>query len=356
MSHHFDTKLAKEDPSLNVCDFYLFQGGSDTTVMAMTVNPDVGLSAPDTLHQEGLYCFRFDLNADAREEVVFKFRFSEPRHPDGNEDIHVQRFQVRRATGDAIRGDKGELLIEGETGKVQSKPGIRVYVGIAPELFAGNAVALHNFLTAFYKEQRYNGEAFQNRQNFFSHRNVTAIVLEVPNDLIGKGPVRAWATASLYGHAPEMQVSRWGLPLITHIFLNDPSQQDVKERFNQSTPSDDVASFSGYIGDFAQKMTTYAGSVKNPDGYGQQIVGRLCPVMLPYELGTAAVFDLAGFNGRALGDDVMDVMLTLAANKPLEDGAVPDRDRIRKVFPYFGEPYSKKEQKAVTPVARPPKR
>jgi hypothetical protein len=26
MSHHFDTKLAKEDPSLNVCDFYLFQG------------------------------------------------------------------------------------------------------------------------------------------------------------------------------------------------------------------------------------------------------------------------------------------------------------------------------------------
>jgi hypothetical protein len=26
MSHHFDTKLAKEDPSLNLCDFYLFDG------------------------------------------------------------------------------------------------------------------------------------------------------------------------------------------------------------------------------------------------------------------------------------------------------------------------------------------
>jgi hypothetical protein len=34
MSHHFDTKLAKEDPSLNVCDLYLFQGAPDTTVMA----------------------------------------------------------------------------------------------------------------------------------------------------------------------------------------------------------------------------------------------------------------------------------------------------------------------------------
>ena len=87
MSHHFDTKLAKEDPSLNVCDFYLFQGAADTTVMAMTVNPDLGLSAPDTLHIEGLYAFRFDLNDDAREEVVFKLRFSEPTHVDGDEHI-----------------------------------------------------------------------------------------------------------------------------------------------------------------------------------------------------------------------------------------------------------------------------
>ena len=30
MSHHFDTNLAKEDPSLNICDLYLFQGAPDT--------------------------------------------------------------------------------------------------------------------------------------------------------------------------------------------------------------------------------------------------------------------------------------------------------------------------------------
>ena len=41
MSHHFDTKLAREDPSLNLCDFYLFDGPSGKTVMAMTVNPGV---------------------------------------------------------------------------------------------------------------------------------------------------------------------------------------------------------------------------------------------------------------------------------------------------------------------------
>ena len=109
MSHHFDTKLAREDPSLNLCDFYLFDGPPGKTVMAMTVNPDVGLSAPDTLHPEGLYAFRFDLNGDAREEVTFKFRFGEPRHGDGSEHTHIQPFVVRKATGDdAFRGDGGE--------------------------------------------------------------------------------------------------------------------------------------------------------------------------------------------------------------------------------------------------------
>ena len=43
MSHHFDTKLAREDPSLNLCDFYLFDGPSGKTVMAMTVKSGRGI-------------------------------------------------------------------------------------------------------------------------------------------------------------------------------------------------------------------------------------------------------------------------------------------------------------------------
>jgi hypothetical protein len=350
MSHHFDTKLAKEDPSLNVCDLYLFQGAPDTTVMAMTVNPDLVLSAPDTLHVEGLYAFRLDLNGDAREDVVFKFRFNEPRHVNGDEHVHVQKFHVRRATGEAVAGDKGELLIEGDTGKVHSKSGIRAFVGTAPDMFAVSADAFHNLHNAFFKEHRYDGDSFLRlRQNFFNGRNITAIVLEVPNHLIGKGSVHAWATVSFYGHAPELQVSRWGLPLITHLFLNDPSNQEPKETYNKSGPSEDIALLSGHIADFTRKMATYAGSAVNPEEYGKQMVARLCPITLPYELGTPAAFDLAGFNGRALGDNVVDVMLTLASNRPLPTGVAPDRNRIRSEFPYFGEPYSKEEQKDVAP-------
>jgi hypothetical protein len=357
MSHHFDTKLAKEDPSLNLCDFYLFAGAPGTTVMAMTVNPDVGISASDALHPEGLYAFRFDLDGDAREEVTFKFRFGKPQHADGGEHIHVQSFQVRRATGDeAVRGDAGDLLVEGETGKVATTSGVRAYVGIAPELFAGDASALHALLTAFYKDHRYDADAFQHRQNFFARRNVTAIVLEVPTALIGEGKLQSWATISLYGHAPEIQVSRWGLPLITHIFLNDPTSQDMKEQFNTSVPSEDVDRFSKAIADFTEKMTTYARSAENPAEYGRQAAALLCPVTLPYEAGTPATFERNRFNGRSLGDDVMDVMLTIACNKPLADGVEPDSSRIRDEFPYYGVPYTKDEQIGVTPVPRPSKK
>jgi hypothetical protein len=357
MSHHFDTKLAKEDPSLNICDFYLFDGVTGTTVMAMTVNPDAGLSASDVLHPEGIYAFRFDLDGDAREEVAFKFRFEKPYHREGDDHAHVQRFEVRRGTGEeATGGMAGELLARGETGKCDTQSQVQVYVGMAPELFAGDAFALHTFLAAFYKDQRYDEGAFLHRQDFFAKRNLTAIVLQVPNHLIGVRKVNASATISLYGHAPEMRVSRWGLPLMTHLFLNDPSAQDVKEQFNVSQPSDDTAHFSKLIADFTEKMTRLAGSIDDPADYAKKIAGRLCPVMLPYELGTTAEFSQAKFNGRPLNDDVMDVMLSLASNKQITDGAAPDRNRIRSEFPYYGDPYTSEEQLGVMPVPRPSKK
>jgi hypothetical protein len=351
MSHHFDTKLAKDDPRLNLCDFYLFSGIGRSTVMAITVNPDVGLSTPDVVHPEGLYAVRFDLNGDAREDVVFKFRFGSPRHAPNDPRKHIQPYEVRIAAGSAIKGDAGSLLIEGETGTVSQAAEIRAFVGTAPELFAGNASGLHTFLNAFFKEHSYKEDSFSNRQDFFARRNNTAMVLEVPNRLIGQGKIHAWATVSLYGHAPEVQVQRWGLPLLTHLFLN--SSEELKDKFNSSVPADDVAFFSKPIAELAEKMAVYAGSATNPSEYGKQVAARLCPALLPYELGSQAALDYAGFNGRPLGEDVMDVMLTLAANKPLGDGATPDRSRIRKEFPYFGDPYTTAEQIGVVPVPRP---
>jgi hypothetical protein len=338
MSHHFDTPTAREDPRINVCDFYLFRGRPGFTVMAMTVNPNAGQSGPDAFREEGLYAFRFDLDGDAREELSFKVRFGAVTHGDDKGHAHAQSFDVRRASGAAAAsGADGELIAAGQTGRVvEAESGVKVFAGLAPDLFAGDAMALSEFRTAFFEKGTFHPDAFQNRKNFFAGRNVTAIVLEVPTSLIGKGLVHGWATASLHGHAPEVQVSRWGLPLITNIFMPDPA---MREAFNRAAPAEDISRFSARIADVAAKLTRLAGSATDPAGYGKMLAQKLCPVTLPYELDTPARFTVDRLNGRGLADDVMDVILTLATNTPLSDGVAPDRSRMRDEFPYFGKPF-----------------
>lgn len=341
MSHHFDTPTAKEDPRINICDFYLFRGRPGTTVMALTVNPNAGVGAPDTFRDEGLYAFRFDKNRDLREDVTFKVQFGAPAHADGGEQRHVQSFAVRRATGeDALKGAAGELIISGNTGEVaKADQGCQAYAGLAPDLFATNGAGFGDFRKALWTENRFAPEAFRNGQNFFGGKNVTAIVLEVPCSLIGQGVVHAWATASLYGHAPEVQVSRWGLPMITHMLLSDPALHDASENYNRAVPADELALFSKPIRAFVEKVTALAHSAVDPSAYAMQVLPRLCPSVLPYELDTPSSFSFAAFNGRGLGDDVMDVILTLVTNTALGDGVAPDMRLMRPDFPYFGEPH-----------------
>jgi hypothetical protein len=353
MSHHFDTPTAREDPRINLCDFYLFEGSKGNTVMALTVNPDAGLSAPDTFRDEALYAFRFDLNGDAREELAFKVKFGAVEHAGGDAHDHVQHFEIRLSTGvQALKGSEGQLIASGVTdAQISEENGVKAFAGLVPDLFAGDSEALRKFRTALAQEGRFAAEAWKNRKNFFGKRNVTAIVLEVPTSMIGQGRIHAWATASLYGHAPEIQVSRWGLPLITNVLI---PEETLRETYNRTGPAEDRENLGQALAQFAAQVSGLAGSASNPAEYGRQVADLLCPVMLPYELGSDAVFDFAGFNGRALGDDVMDVIITLASNVSLEDGVIPDKTRIRSDFPYFGAPFTAEEQAGMAPAQKPP--
>jgi Domain of unknown function (DUF4331) len=224
---------------------------------------------------------------------------------------------------------------------------VKAFAGLAPDLFAGDAQALGKFRTALVKENRFAAEAWENRNNFFAKRNVTAIVLEVPTRMIGQGRIHAWATASLYGHAPEVQVSRWGLPLITNVLIPDEA---VRETYNRTGPADDREKLGPALSQFTARVSGLAGSTPDSQEYGRQVADRLCPIMLPYELGSDAAFDFAGFNGRALADDVMDVIITMASNVALSDGVAPDPTRIRPEFPYFGPPFTAEEQAGIAPA------
>ena len=341
MSHHFDTAIGREDPRLNICDFYLFRGQPGTTVMAMTVNPNAGTKAPDTFHEEGLYAFRFDVNDDAREEVTFKIRFGEVRHPEGvgSEGGHVQTLEVRRATGaDAEQGTEGEVLASGSTGRIVAGDArVRVFAGLAPDLFAANLTALVAFRAAL-AAGKFSPELFHDGVNYFQNRNLTAIVIQVPTQSIGDpaAVVRAWATVSLCGHAPEVQVARWGLPLMTHTFITD---QAAKDDYNRSVPSEDVPRFSRIVADALAPIIELSAATDDPSAYAERVVERLFPTTLPYVLDSAASFGFAGFNGRAMTDNVENVMLSLQSNTPIDQGAAVDRTNVLNEFPYFGAPH-----------------
>jgi hypothetical protein len=342
MSHHFDTVIAREDPRLNLLDFYLFRGQPGATVMAMTVIPNAGAKAPDTFHEEGLYAFRFDVNDDAHEEVTFKIRFGEVGHAEGGESEgrHVQTLEVRRATGkDAAQGTQGEVIASGTTGRiVAGDAGVRIFAGLAPDLFPANKAGIDAYRAALFAG-KFAPDLLHDGANYFQNRNVMAVVMEVPTHWIGDpaATVHGWVTVSLCGHAPEVQVSRWGLPLMTHAFITDEA---VRDDYNRSHPSADVPRFSQIVGDALARVAQLAGSTDDPAAYAQRVVERLFPITLPYVLDSAASFGFAGFNGRGLTDNVENVMLSLQANTPIDQGAAVDRANILNGFPYFGAPHA----------------
>jgi hypothetical protein len=352
MSHHFDAQVAKNDSRLNILDMYLFEGASsDTTAMILTTNPDAGIFAPLTLHPEGLYAFRFDTDGDAREDIVFKFLFDTPHHVGGDDSVHGQCFRVVHAVGDEIPGGGGRVVASGIVGEQTSTAeGIRAYVGRAAELWAADAFGFFTMVNGLFAEGRYATEAFAHKNNLFAGRNNMATVLEVPNALLGTGTVRAWATASLFGHAPEVQVYRWGIPLFTHLYLSDPAAAGLADRYHQSVPAQDAGLFSASVRAFTTTFSRIVGATDDPESYADAVTARLIPAVLPYRIGSPARFGLDEFNGRPLSVDAFDIMLSLGANAAVADGVAPDTARIRPQFPYCGVPYDGSEQAGMRPL------
>ncbi len=92
-------------------------------------------------------------------------------------------------------------------------------------------------------------------------------------------------------------------------------------------------------------MTTDLGRMSgsaDPEAYAERLAARLSPVVLPHDLGTPAGFDFTGVNGRALTDDVVDVMLSLMTNTAPGDGVRPDPARTSAEFPYLGPPVERR--------------
>jgi hypothetical protein len=215
MSHPFDTQFATGDPRLTVADAYLFDATPDRTVMVMICRADAAPSAPATFHSAALYEFRFDTTGTGREDTSFQLRFSEPiwRAEQGLR----QEFTVHYVTGvdvdvDPIQHIAGKQLFSAELNNPSRVGAIDGFAGLVGDMWAADAFAVSTMLKAFYLDRRYTDAASAHRRNVFARRNAMAIVLEVPNALIGDGQVTMWSSISLYGHSTKVQISRFGIP------------------------------------------------------------------------------------------------------------------------------------------------
>ncbi len=354
MSHHFDTRLATRDPRLNVADAYLFDAAPDRTVMVMTCNADAALSAPAAFHPAALYEFRFDTTGDGLDDTGFQIRFTDPIERAGR--CVRQEFTVHYVTDAGLAVDPahrvaGKPVFSAELNTPRRVGAVDGFAGLVGDMWAADAFAVSTMLHSFYVDGCFAGAAYANRCNFFARRNVMAIVLEVPNVLIGEGQVAMWSSISLYGHALKAQVSRFGMPLFTQLFLSS-WRQPLVERYNQVGPDRDIELFAEPVRRFVAEFSALAGLGRVSEPYAAGVTAQLIPTVLPYAMGSSAMFTTETINGRPLGADALDVMVSLAAGRALGDGVAPDVSRLLDVFPYYGPPYTTVEQRGLLPMPR----
>lgn len=314
--------------------------------MALTVNPDAGVSALESFREETVYAFRFDTNCDMIEDVAFKVVFSTPKAEEGRHPY--QTYQVRRTTGSTVRNDAcGDLLIEGQTDEIlEDGSGLLAYAGLAPDVSAADGIASETFRSVLLREASYRRDIFQDRCMIPMRRNNAAIVVEVPIKSIGWGHVTCWATASLIIQASEVQVCRCSLPLLTNMF-----DREMRDQYDRSAPKDDRSRFGTHIAAIGEHLSRLGSARRSPAKHGKMLADRLLPDVLPYELDTPASFSVTRFNGRGLADNPIDVMLALVANIVTTDEVAPGERRTRPWFPYFGSPYAAGDISEPLPVA-----
>jgi hypothetical protein len=159
--------------------------------------------------------------------------------------------------------------------------------------------------------------------------DVMSLVLEVPNTTFRKSDLNVWASIATVKGNEFTQVSRWGNVLTGFLFANNA---DDAEAMNRSQPQQDRGLHRARAAERIASIVKATGTSVNPSAYGQAVAARLTPIVIPYRVGTPAVYGFGHVNGRALSDDAFDVIMTLVSNRTVNDGGAPGG--LREAFPY----------------------
>ncbi len=336
MSHHLDTPLAAQTGQLFLDDLYVFPGGG-STVFVMDVNSNVnGLHSEPGFHPEARYEFKVHFDGSDFEELTYRFAFGEP------DQQGAQPWRLEALAGQAAREDSaaGEAVLEGRTGQEASGGGMRAWAGrIADSFYIDlSLLAIVNGAVAAGNAPDLSGWRPADAKNSFAGSTVDSIVLEVPHTHPRLRPgarTGVWAATKLATDAGGWrQINRAGHPMMWPIFW--PNDTDFSNPANTRHPSEDVAAAAKYIGDQVAAMVAASGTSAEPQDYGQAVAARLFPDVLPYVVGTPAVYGFTGFNGRTRADNAPEAMLSLVTSMAIPSGLTPATTSGQRAttFPY----------------------
>src|SRR5215472_11714444 len=297
MSHHLDTPLAARSGQLYIDDLYVFPGNG-STVFVMDVNSDItGTRAEPGFHPEARYEFKAHFDGADFEDLTYRVSFGEPS-ADGRQDLELRMLTEAQAREDTAAG---ELVLRGRTGEAAEVDGTRIWAGRAADPFYIDLSLLARVNGAMAKGTAVDLSSWRPHEakNSFAGATVESIVLEVSHQhALLRAGCRAgvWCATRLATDAGGWrQVNRAGHPMMWPIFW--PDDTDFTNPANTRHPSEDVSAAAKYIGEQIAAVIAAAGTSADPQGYGQTVARELFPDVLPYVVGTPAVYGFAARNG-----------------------------------------------------------
>jgi hypothetical protein len=331
---HLDAPTVKKDGRIDINDVYVFHPGApgsqdlSRTVLAMTVSPAAGALSPTDFHPDAKYQFLIDTDGDAVQDQTIVVNFSEV--DDGEQQV-VARLQM---------GDDVTRLARGMTGEVIEGDDVKLFAGLRDDPFFFDLASFNDGAT--FCEP---GDV-----DFFLGLNTLAIVLEVPTELIGSGPVGVWARTRAdvtpdNNRTRLVQADRMGRPAILTVFIPptpfEPGPDEVgnaEDQFNSTQPRADQRRWRGEIVDTLQLLFSLNdASGDDPSDDAAQIQG-LADVLLPDILTVDLSAETGFLNGRNLADDVIDAELGLITEGLITTDCIDNDSTFLDAFPYLGEP------------------
>ncbi|MEM7467300.1 MAG: hypothetical protein AAF387_10495 [Pseudomonadota bacterium] len=333
-AHHFAFGSSEPDIPYSIGDIFVFASEKPGyTTFILTANPSLppgkgggekaNLTPKTAFPRGGLFNIHIATDKEFEQGMTLTVSF------DG---LDVSIVQINNPN--ATIGEIGRLIGEAKVEKsTVLNNGMKFWAGRSLEPLYINAYDFGVFQSGINAGKLDDNAYRTTGKDIFENARISSIVFDVPNELIKKEKMYVFATTARQDpkHGNEwIQVNRMAYPLTSYItFFNTPTLQYQHDQTRPDTDKDRKMAISTNI----FRAVTAAGVQTDPSAYSNKTADKMTPDVLTYTIGDRSGFSFGGTGGRALTDDVADIVFSAYVGKPFSDFIV-DPVRYQQPFPY----------------------